>query len=973
MSNVTILRPTWGGASTAKTFVLDENTKLPKLESSYDLGKTFTHATTTVKNVKELYTLLDRCKDKPVFRIYGSPVVGLPTHTRRKKENFDCEETNIILLDADNWPVPEGFSITTPDGIYKTVKEILVNKMGLTAFDGVQFCCLLSSSSWSKASLRAHLYFMTDSPVLLSDLHTWGFDHNAGGTEYKIDYSLFRQVQPDYISKRICLGFADPLKDALRLTLHCDHLSPYVKKVDLTKHFLDTAARAAQTPLYNAAAPTDPNDPYATNRLVSQVPIGKTWDKTLLQCGTTTHGINEPAYRACAQLVQEEGDQIVAANLVFYVNEVFKKMWAAIVANNVRGGKEDRELYTREKIRGYIQTAISKKFGAQADLAIQSVMSAIDAIVKGANPSVIFSRECIECIQNLRTKLPEKWMHVKGIIKRDLRGKVSVTDLEKAAKDSDDKLDKGLMMEEIIKNYTWVEGENDNGLYCMRYIGDKYKLMPLDEAGGDILSSLNNLYNYNVPIRFEASVIGEVMARKDDPIRSPFTRRPVETRCHSVLSKGKSMVYYNMGTTLDGEMRTAVIDASGVRVVPSKTVPVLWLQSSIVKEARLAEFEEEIELLGEVGREMYIDEFLQGMRQFSSTFDDQDLVELVAWQAVALANTGTSNLLQVTGASGDGKSSTALFAKELVDPTSNSLRDGPDLHSVLYQNQDLAKVLRRRHITIFDNMSKLQPREQDTLCSVATGWKYDLRVMYTQSYLDLLIKRPVVLTALSPIVTHQDLRSRTMSVLVAKDRKQVVEDMYTLWESESPRIRVGMLFFLSEIIRRIDKRRDKQGVMNDRDLWGVQARVVASKSLGLLDLTGKSGTPVKLTDGQLTELVGERKRAEDTNEALLSSTTSLIITWVLQDPLFKGNGNFTMTSQEAFLKFTKFVNENAGTVFDIKGYAIQVSPRDLPVNARGFASRLGHGVNDISLVTGWSIRGERSSGKRWWSFTKITG
>jgi hypothetical protein len=182
--------------------------------------------------------------------------------------------------------------------------------------------------------------------------------HNTLHPDYKIDFSLFREVQPDFIAKRECVGFKDPLSDDARLTFQCDNGLSVVKGED----FADTLKR-----IQDKANGLDPLlRGGATNKLVS-VPIGANWTETLKLCGSPTYGINEPAYRGCAQLVQEIGDSTVRKDLKRYIDKVHQIIWDSIKSHGVRGDKNDRLNYNKAKIENYLTTALTKNFGADAD------------------------------------------------------------------------------------------------------------------------------------------------------------------------------------------------------------------------------------------------------------------------------------------------------------------------------------------------------------------------------------------------------------------------------------------------------------------------------------------------------------------------------------------------------------------------------------------------------------------------------
>jgi hypothetical protein len=493
--------------------------------------------------------------------------------------------------------------------------------------------------------------------------------------------------------------------------------------------------------------------------------------------------------------------------------------------------------------------------------------------------------------------------------------------------------------------------------------GDKYKLIALDEGvEEEIYARAFGVYGGKLPFQFERTVLRILMSRKDDPIYSPFKRYPVENRCYTTVTNGKNTTYYNLGSTIQGEMRTAVICEKGVKIIPSRSAPVLWRYSTNTLVAEVDDFTEQIETLGEMGKQLYIDNYLEGIREFTTVVDDLDLLELIAWQTVAVVNTGTANLLQITGRSEDGKSSTAIFTKELCDPTSADIKEGPDLHNGLYKKEDLAKTLRNRHVTVFDNLSGIAPREQDMLCSIATGWRYDLRVMYSQRYLDLIIKKPLVLTALLAVTTNQDLRSRTITVAVTSDMKNCKGDLYAKWVKESPRMRIGLMFFISRVIARVNKLREKNADLNDRSLWSDQARMEAALLMKVYPGVEQ------MSEKTLARKVGERKRFENANEAVLNSVTSLVIAWICNDPIFMKKREIFLSTNECYIYYRNFVNENAGKIVNASGFSIEIAPANMVKTVRSLGTRLGVSARDIHLVTGRRVVSTSEGINRGWKF-----
>jgi len=944
MIPITLLRPVQSNAVVAKTFELNDGK--PVLTVAYDLGKYFKFKEITVDGIRGFYDTLQKCSDAPLFRIAGKPRNDLSGTVERNNENFVNAGTRLLLIDCDDTPVPEGFSLKTPEGIRETIIEIVCKRMGITPLAGVSFCVLLSSSFWNYRRLRAHVYYEISDNVDIVLLREWAMSYNKGNPEYKIDPAMFRQVQPDFISRRVCKGFVDPLPDSLRLTLHCDNLAPSVDKAALVEHFNTVIAT---TSAFNSAIST-------TSVVSNTDKVGDTWEESIKLCGTAQHGINDPAYRACAQLVQSVGNKVVEQNLNYYVEKIFNLAWQAINTNGIRAdNKKDRDYYDKNRFRGYLATALKKNFGEGTDAKAAEVAKALKKVIAGANPSILFDRDMIEIYRTIRAKDPGKWSQVRAIVKTKLKGVVNIADIDKALS-SFNKTDIGSMMDQIFGAFNWIEGTIDQGLYCKRDNGKSYSLVGID--GGvesDLYTKAIELFSDAVPQNFERNLMKVLVSRSRDTNTSPFHRAVVENRFYTEIKNGKNITYINLGV-IDKEMTTCVVEETGVRLIPSLQSPVIWSTDRMLQPIELNYCEKPT-----IGKEnKLISGFISSMRKFVTVEDAESLIDVIAWQIAAVINTGTAHLLEFTGASGDGKTVSALFTKELIDPTSSDIREGQDLHNGFYKKEDLAKILRSRHVTIIDNLSNITPAMQDLLCSIATGWKFDLRVMYTQEFLRLVIKKPLILTALGPVITNQDLRSRSFSVAVTKKKKVHVGDIYALWEKEKANMRMGLFLLVARVIKDVNARRAAKMDLNARDLWGIIARKVVMKHVGYL----------RGDEKKIEQKIEERKRARDINEALLSAPSAQVIAWISNDTETFHGGDVHLTATEMYYKFKTFINEKAGEELRVGGSYIEVSTKHIPGTPRAFGILVARIKNDIQVTTGYELDNFRAGGIKKWKFEK---
>ena len=144
------------------------------------------------------------------------------------------------------------------------------------------------------------------------------------------------------------------------------------------------------------------------------------------------------------------------------------------------------------------------------------------------------------------------------------------------------------------------------------------------------------------------------------------------------------------------------------------------------------------------------------------------VVVLVTW----LRTGNAYPLLLLFGPGGSGKTMTARLILLLIDPT-----DSMKLPNIQTGSDNIGAAAQHRHVLSFDNESKLSAEEQDQFCTCATGGEIVCRRMYTNGDVAIMpIHRPVVITALQPVVTRPDLMTRTIPVEFAQRETRKGED-----------------------------------------------------------------------------------------------------------------------------------------------------------------------------------------------------
>lgn len=153
------------------------------------------------------------------------------------------------------------------------------------------------------------------------------------------------------------------------------------------------------------------------------------------------------------------------------------------------------------------------------------------------------------------------------------------------------------------------------------------------------------------------------------------------------------------------------------------------------------------------------------------------IVTLVAW----LRTGATFPVLLLYGVAGSGKSTAAKLILSLIDPTESLA-----LPNVKPKPEDVAAAAQHRHILAFDNISKLTGDTQDLFCTCATGGEILARRLYSNGDVAILpIHRPLLVTAVQPVITRPDLMSRTILVEFAQRTtrqtdREIIDDYLAL-------------------------------------------------------------------------------------------------------------------------------------------------------------------------------------------------
>lgn len=124
-----------------------------------------------------------------------------------------------------------------------------------------------------------------------------------------------------------------------------------------------------------------------------------------------------------------------------------------------------------------------------------------------------------------------------------------------------------------------------------------------------------------------------------------------------------------------------------------------------------------------------------------------------------------SPLAEIIAGAGAGKTTFATHLVTLIDPTTSG-----GLASTGINEEDVAAGASNRLVLAYDNAGgPLSDDAQDLLCKAATGTVLATRRLYTQGdEFAVQVLAPFIITAIVPVITRADARSRTVRIALSK-------------------------------------------------------------------------------------------------------------------------------------------------------------------------------------------------------------
>jgi len=299
---------------------------------------------------------------------------------------------------------------------------------------------------------------------------------------------------------------------------------------------------------------------------------------------------------------------------------------------------------------------------------------------------------------------------------------------------------------------------------------------------------------------------------------------------------------------------------------------------------------------------------------------------LIGWLVAAYDPRIPRPALLLTGEQGTGKTTTARYLVELLDPGPAPLRSAPrDEHG-------WAVSASASWVVGVDNLSTIQPWLSDAMCRAVTGDGVLTRRLYTDSDIAVLsFRRALLLTSIDLGALRGDLADRLLTVELERipaAARRTDGELRRAFEEAHPRILGALLDLLAQVLAALPEAR---AALTERPRMADFAEVLAALDL----VTG-----------------------ENTTTAYIEAGTRLAADVVEGDPV--------AAAVRALMSVRQEWKGSAAELLDLlEQDDDHRRPRDWPASARALAGRLLRSAPALRAV-GVAVEQGKSNGARWY-------
>jgi hypothetical protein len=180
---------------------------------------------------------------------------------------------------------------------------------------------------------------------------------------------------------------------------------------------------------------------------------------------------------------------------------------------------------------------------------------------------------------------------------------------------------------------------------------------------------------------------------------------------------------------------------------------------------------------------------------------NSDFVIIVAFMLDALGGRGPHAVLFFTGESGSTKTTHTKMVRMLTDPNARPVRSKPK------ELRDVYVAAIKSGMVVYNNLSSLPDWLSDVFCVITEGSADSRRELFTDDEESVIFARaPVILAAISNIVTQGDLGARTLYAGLAPvpdSERKTEPELWKEFNEAAPEILGALLTGLSTGLRRL--------------------------------------------------------------------------------------------------------------------------------------------------------------------------